>query len=162
MVSNDGMILSISWTHTTYGAQIAFDDDPSGLIKIRGKSTNWGNWYTLLHSGNYSDYTVTKTGSGASGNWGISITGNAATASKVNNVIPEWSGSIAWTDTDWIAAWNADGTKIKALAKSSFAAANHTHSYLPLGGGTMDSGARISHGGNLYIGTANNAGWIGV
>lgn len=37
----------------------------------------------LLHSGNYTDYTVTKTGSGASGIWGISITGNAATATKI-------------------------------------------------------------------------------
>lgn len=39
-------------------------------------------WYKLLHSGNYTDYTITKTGSGASGNnWAIGITGNAATAS---------------------------------------------------------------------------------
>ena len=34
---------------------------------------------TLLTSGNYTNYTVTKTGSGASGTWGISITGNADT-----------------------------------------------------------------------------------
>lgn len=35
--------------------------------------------------------------------------------------------------------------------------------YLPLAGGTMNAGARISHGdGNLYIGAANNSGWIGL
>ena len=39
-------------------------------------------WVKLLHSGNYTNYTVTKTGSGASGTWGISISGNAATATK--------------------------------------------------------------------------------
>ena len=33
---------------------------------------------TLLHSSNYTNYTVTKTGSGASGSWGISVTGTAA------------------------------------------------------------------------------------
>jgi hypothetical protein len=33
----------------------------------------------------YTDYTVTKTGSGASGTWGISISGNAATADKLNS-----------------------------------------------------------------------------
>lgn len=32
---------------------------------------------TLLHSGNYTNYTVTKTGGGASGAWGISISGIA-------------------------------------------------------------------------------------
>ena len=33
-----------------------------------------------LHSGNYTSYSPSLTGSGASGTWGISITGNAATA----------------------------------------------------------------------------------
>lgn len=50
------------------------------------------------------------------------------THSAVNGVTPEWAGSIAWDDTGWIAAWNNDGTKLKALAKSSFAPASHgTH-----------------------------------
>lgn len=33
---------------------------------------------TLLNSVNYTNYTVTKTGTGATGNWGINITGSAA------------------------------------------------------------------------------------
>lgn len=43
--------------------------------------TNYG-WYTLLDSNNYTSYTVKKDGTGASGTWGISISGNAATATK--------------------------------------------------------------------------------
>lgn len=39
--------------------------------------------YNVLDSGNYTDYTVTKTGSGASGTWGISISGTAAQANQV-------------------------------------------------------------------------------
>lgn len=39
--------------------------------------------YTMIHSGNVSSYTVGKTGSGASGTWGINVTGNAATATKL-------------------------------------------------------------------------------
>jgi len=35
-----------------------------------GTPTN-PSWYKLLHSGNYTDYTVTKTGTGASGTWAI-------------------------------------------------------------------------------------------
>ena len=44
---------------------------------------NNGNWYSILHSGNYTAYTVKKDGTGSSGTWGINITGNAATASKL-------------------------------------------------------------------------------
>lgn len=40
------------------------------------------NEYIVLHSGNYNNYAPTKTGTGASGTWGISISGNAATATK--------------------------------------------------------------------------------
>jgi hypothetical protein len=44
--------------------------------------TAWGTWQKVLSDNNYTDYTVTKTGSGASGTWGINISGNAATATK--------------------------------------------------------------------------------
>ena len=48
---------------------------------------NNGNWYDLIHSGNYTTYTVKKDGTGASGTWGINISGNAATATNA-----PWSG----------------------------------------------------------------------
>ena len=41
-------------------------------------------WSRVLTNRNYTIYTVTKTGGGASGTWGISITGNAATATTSN------------------------------------------------------------------------------
>ena len=40
-------------------------------------------WTRVLTHRNYTAYTVTKTGGGASGTWGISITGNAATANRI-------------------------------------------------------------------------------
>lgn len=40
-------------------------------------------WTRVLTHRNYTNYTVTKTGGGASGTWGISITGNAATANRI-------------------------------------------------------------------------------
>jgi hypothetical protein len=39
----------------------------------------------VLDSGNYTSYTVTKTGTGASGIWPISISGNAATVSSITS-----------------------------------------------------------------------------
>ena len=59
------------------GNTLVFRQNDSG-----GTNTSWSDWVTMLTSGNYTNYTVTKTGSGASGTWGISITGNAATATK--------------------------------------------------------------------------------
>lgn len=40
-------------------------------------------WTRVLTHRNYTNYTVTKTGGGASGTWGISITGSAATANRI-------------------------------------------------------------------------------
>ncbi|MGM9964934.1 MAG: hypothetical protein ACI4W0_05720 [Bacilli bacterium] len=83
MASNDGMIISIPWTSNSYGAQLAFDDTQDATIKVRGYSSSWGDWKTLLNSSNYTNYTVKKDGTGASGTWGIGISGNAATATAL-------------------------------------------------------------------------------
>lgn len=50
---------------------------------------------------------------------------------------------------------------IKAKTDTLYSSKSHTHSYLPLAGGTMNGNARIGHGsGNLYIGNSGNDGWI--
>ena len=46
-----------------------------------------GELGTAIHSGNYNSYAPTLTGTGASGTWNISISGNAATATNA-----PWSG----------------------------------------------------------------------
>jgi hypothetical protein len=77
---NDGHILGMSWTNTSiYGAQIWLDTDPNDIMAIRSRSSAgvWTSWKTILHSGNYNSYAPTLTGGGASGTWGINITGNA-------------------------------------------------------------------------------------
>lgn len=56
-------------------------------IWVKEYYSAWGAWAKLIHSLNYTDYTVTKTGSGASGTWGISISGSApklTTARKIS------------------------------------------------------------------------------
>lgn len=49
-------------------------------------------WTRVLTHRNYTTYTVTKTGGGASGTWGISITGTAA---KVANTLTFAAGAFA-------------------------------------------------------------------
>ena len=85
----DGFILQWSWGSGSVGGQIYLDDNPSQTMMIRGRnndaSRTFTDWAKFLHSGNYTSYTVTKTGSGASGTWGISISGNAATATTASS-----------------------------------------------------------------------------
>ena len=52
--------------------------DSELFIRSANKGS-WRTWRRILHSNNYTAYTVTKNGTGANGTWGISITGNANT-----------------------------------------------------------------------------------
>lgn len=82
---NDGIILSGSWNSSTnYGHQIYIDDSGYALRHRYRNSGNWSDWASILDSTNYNSYAPTKTGGGASGTWGISISGNAASANKLN------------------------------------------------------------------------------
>ena len=86
-----GVMTYVPWTGTTASTgdssyQLAFmnltGSNGTGLpgLRIRkGIDSTWGTWYTLLHAGNYNSYAPSLTGTGASGDWGINITGNAVT-----------------------------------------------------------------------------------
>lgn len=70
--------------------------------------TGWQNdkraWARLLDSSNYNNYAPTKTGTGASGTWGINISGNADNATKWNGLIDD-HGTENNTDT-WIPVYS--------------------------------------------------------
>lgn len=77
----------------------------------------------------------------------------------------DWAGGksaqLGFTDNSnvWVrfgagASWEA----WKQLATTGWADGK----FLPLAGGKMTSGARISHDGNLYIGNSDNAGWVAL
>ena len=80
---------------------------------IRSKRDNdsgaWSGWATLLTSANYNSYAPTKTGTGASGTWGINVTGNAATATKLSNTGSNWSASGAIANVVGQLAWKNYG-----------------------------------------------------
>lgn len=78
-------------------------------------------WTRVLTHRNYTNYTVTKTGGGASGTWGISITGTAASARKlykIDGTSRTWStsesvvgnGIVAYTDTTTSGRWDSWGS----------------------------------------------------
>lgn len=81
----DASILHLAWDNN-YGfdSQLAITN-ADGDIQTRSQSSGtWGDWKTFLNEKNYTDYAPTKTGGGASGTWGISISGNAASATTAN------------------------------------------------------------------------------
>lgn len=131
------------------------------IMRSNADRKAWAESAELLHTSNYTSYTVTKSGGGASGTWGINVTGSAGSVAWGNvsgkpstftpsphehsYVLDVNDGShttFAYSKADmnygnytWLAAWN--GTELRAINKSQFATASHTHPYLPLSGGTM-------------------------
>lgn len=84
-------------------------------LRISDTSITWGD-NPILHSSNFNSYAPTLTGTGASGTWGINISGNAASASNasaVNGISLTWDGEI--TSSQWIAAWES-GTSIRTMS----------------------------------------------
>jgi hypothetical protein len=71
---------------STRYSQIALPWDSDNMYFRRQTNSTWSTWRTVLTDGNYNSYAPTLTGTGASGTWGISITGNAATATTASNV----------------------------------------------------------------------------
>lgn len=130
-----------------------------GNNKSDGTSNIEKTWRKILDSSNYSSYTVTKAGGGASGTWGISITGNAATASKCTGN----AATATTADTAKACTGNAatatklatarkignasfDGSADITLASIGAAASNHTHSYAGSSsvGGAANSAVKLS------------------
>lgn len=122
------------------------------IMRSAAERSSWAESAELLHTLNYTSYTVTKTGTGASGTWGISISGNATTSTKlatarsINGTNFDGSGNI--TTATWGTARtltigntgksvNGGGNVSWSLSEIGAAASNHTHSYLPLSGGAM-------------------------
>ena len=113
----DGHILHFYWDNTgNWDSQMCISADSSPTVYVRGmtgQANTYGDWKTLLDSTNYTSYTVKKDGTGASGTWGISITGNAATATKATSA-----------DSATKATQDGNGNTI-------------TSTYLPLTGGSV-------------------------
>jgi hypothetical protein len=65
----------------SYGINFGLGNDN----QLRTGGWSRGGNHVVLDSGNYNTYAPTKTGGGASGTWGINITGNAATANSASS-----------------------------------------------------------------------------
>ena len=73
------------------------------------------NGSLALHAGNYTSYVPTLTGSGASGTWGISVTGNAAYATNAGTASSAESLSRFLASTAVNPISGADGLSTNAI-----------------------------------------------
>lgn len=186
----NGIIINGGWTSTTYGFQLAIDDDPTYFMALRQKGTGGWNEWKRIPMGD---------GTGASGTWGISITGSASSASKslyttyddTNIAYAGWSNELNFggsnasstiyfgyraldskpiptnfvfggsSGTATITAANFTGTW-QGNSPSAFAPASHSHSYVPLSGGTMTGKLQVNSliFGFNYTNTNNAAAFM--
>ena len=109
----DGPVMHLSWDRPLWESQITINN-PSGHIQTRTQDNGtWGSWNTILDSENYNNYAPTKTGSGASGTWGINISGTATNADKVD-------GYHASDILNRITAANTGGITAASLAANGY------------------------------------------
>lgn len=79
-----GQVISSSTNDARFQLYATHQYGGDGRLHYRtGWDSNKQDWNTILDSENYNLFAPTKTGSGASGTWGINISGNADTASKL-------------------------------------------------------------------------------
>lgn len=94
--------------------------------RISVDSNRWGKtdgaWTNILDSDNYTSYTVKKDGTGASGTWGINISGNANTSSYPagfdKRQTSTWATGTWRMPGTWITGWGTNSGADIAFAKN--------------------------------------------
>jgi hypothetical protein len=104
----------------SYGFQIARNMWNAGLW-TRGYDAGWGSWVRLLDSSNYNSYVPTLNGAGASGTWGISITGSAATVTHNSGRTDGTLYNIGWFAGNPSPAYSCDAVQIRSSDGTVFA-----------------------------------------
>lgn len=136
-----------------WGTQVAWgwEDNANTMYTRNVLNGAYGSWVKYINSANYTDYTVTKTGTGASGNWAINITGNAATATTATNVTIA-NGSVTLAKIENITAYTILGNSNASAAATPAALSVATVATM-LSGQTMN----INGSSTSCSGTAANA-----
>ena len=147
IVSNygDGLVVAIPWSgNANYAHQLYFDDSSYVCGHRSLNNGTWSDWKRFIDESNYTDYTVKKDGTGASGTWGISITGNAATATKLQTARTISLGN------DFQGSANFDGSDNITISAS----------YYNVG---MSSGNKSNYPWHRFLSTSNRSGqWTDV
>ena len=87
----DGWIMQWSWNSSSVGGQLYFDDNPSYVMMIRGRNS-------ASNDATFNDWKRIQlcNGTGATGTWSISISGNAASATNADKVDNRHASDLVW------------------------------------------------------------------
>ena len=96
---------AVTSNHSSYGTAI-FDQTSSRYLGITAAGVPHFQGNTLLHAANYTTYTVTKTGGGASGTWPISISGSAVKLASRGNLTALSGHSMGETGVNLYQVYN--------------------------------------------------------
>jgi len=80
-----GGVLNFGWDNNNkWAAQLAIRINSTPHLYLRGNNnSDWdASWLTVLDSNNFNTYAPKKDGTGATGTWGISISGSATKATQ--------------------------------------------------------------------------------
>lgn len=141
--SGNSNLTSVAWNakEITFGST-NFPKDGAPRANISPYSIKVWDSYGQVVAGS-SNYGVVLEVMGRGGHWDNQLYFEA----YGHNI---WHRASSYNDSSWSYTWE------KLAVQSDLS------KYLPLSGGTMSSGARISHSGHLYIGHPSNSGWVGV
>lgn len=141
--SGNSNLTSIAWSakEITFGST-NFPKDAAPRANISPYSMKVWDSYGQVVAGS-SNYGVVLEVMGRAAHWDNQLYFEA----YGHNI---WHRASSHNDSSWTYTWE------KLAVQSDLS------KYLPLSGGTMASGARISHNGSLYIGHPSNSGWVGV
>lgn len=141
--SGNSNLTSVAWNakEITFGST-NFPKDGAPRANISPYSIKVWDSYGQVVAGS-SNYGVVLEVMGRGGHWDNQLYFEA----YGHNI---WHRASSHDDSSWSYTWE------KLAVQSDLS------KYLPLSGGTMSSGARISHNGHLYIGHPSNSGWVGV
>ncbi len=113
-----GQVISSSTDYARFQLYVSDNYGENGRLYYR---TGWSNtkhqWNTILDSENYNSFAPTKTGGGATGTWGINISGNAASATNADKV----DGYHASDIINRISAANTGGIVAASLTENGYA-----------------------------------------
>ena len=173
---SDGYILNFNWDNNGgWASQLYVQNSSSPKVQVRGMNAGtWGEWNTLYGTNNKPTASdigalTQSTADGRyvglinnNGFYGLSANGDASNwiRTTVNGIIPFQSGT--GTSNLGTSSWRFKEAHIATIYEggtalsSKYAAASHSHSYLPLSGGTMTGAVTSSVSTGTHI--AGNKG----
>ena len=147
-------------------------------VAVNGISTTAGRYYALEMDSNgrgfvnvpWTDNNTTYSVVGANGSTGLVKNGSSVTSASGYTACPIISGVPYYKDTNTTYTLSSFGITATAAELNycdgvtsniqtqlnAKAASSHTHSYLPLSGGTMTGNITYSSKGNCYIGSGDS------